>query len=103
MALSTEEAAVNTAAVAYIAAIEALYTALSYGDTVQFVPANIGNADAYNHERSGDDTAVTTDFSIRHTDTAFGDSEFPIQIPAGTNGSLVPLIWFVTNQANDLT
>jgi len=103
MALTTEEAAVNTAAAAYITAIEALIAAKSAGDPIHFAPANVGDSAIGNNERSNNDTAVTTDFTPRFVHEVIADGEFPIQIPAGPGGQLVPLVWFVTNQANDLS
>ena len=103
MALTTEEAAVNTAAVAYITAIEALNAAKSAGDVIHFVPSDLGDSAYKDNSRSNNDTAVTTTFSTRFAHEVIADGEFPIQIPAGQNGTLVPLVWFVTNQANDLT
>lgn len=103
MALTTEEAAVNTAATAYITAIEALIAAKFAGDPIHFVPSDIGDSAYGNNERSNNDTAVTTSFTTRFVHEVVGDGEFPIQIPAGPGGQLVPLVWFVTNQANDLS
>lgn len=103
MALTTEEAAVNTAAVAYITAVEALIAAESAGYVVHFVPADVGDSAFGDHSHSNNDTAVTTSYSTRFAYVMRGDGEFPIQIPAGNDGSLVPLVWFVTNQAGNLT
>lgn len=103
MALTTEEAAVNTAATAYITAIEALIAAKSAGNPVHFVPSDIGDSAFGNNARSNNDTAVTTSFSSRYVLEVVSDGEFPIQIPAGPGGQLVPLVWFVTNQANELS
>ena len=103
MALTTEEAAVNTALTAYFTAIEALIAAKSAGDVIHFVPSDLGDSALYDHSRSNNDTAVTTSFSQRVAHEVVADGEFPIQIAGGVNGSLVPLGWFVTNAANDLS
>lgn len=103
MALTTEEDAVNVAAVAYITAVEALIAAKTTGDVIHFVPSDLGDSAFGDHSHSNNDTTVTTSYSIRYAYVRRGDGEFPIQIPAGTNGALVPLVWFVTNQAGDLT
>lgn len=103
MALTTEEAAVNTAVASLITAIEALYAAKSAGETIHWVPANVGDSAIGNNARSNNDTAVTTDFTTRFVEEVAADGEFTIQIPAGPDGQLVPLAWFVTNAANDLS
>ncbi len=106
MALTTEEAAVNTAAIAYITKIEALYAAavvIGVGTTIQFVPVDVGDSALEDHEYSNNDTTVTTSFNTRVTHEVIAGGEFVIQIPGGNDGSLVPLVWMVTNQAEDLS
>lgn len=103
MALTTEEAAYNTAVIAAITALEALIAAKSAGNVIHFVPCDIGDSAYGNHARSNNDTAVTTSFTKRYAHEVVADGEFPIQIPTGNDGSLEPLFWFVTNQANDLS
>lgn len=103
MALTTEEAAVNTAATAYITAVEALIAAKSAQDIITFVPADIGDSADNDHSHSDNDTAVTTTFSTRVPYYVRANGEFPIQIVGGRDGSLVPLVWFVTNSADDLS
>lgn len=103
MALTTEEAAVNTAATAYITAIEALIAAKSSMDVVHFVPADLGDSSENDHSHSDNDTAVTTTFSTRVPYIVRANGEFPIQVPYGPDGHLVPLVWFVTNSADDLS
>lgn len=106
MALTTEEAAVNTAATAYITALEALWAAKVVspgpGAEVTFVPADVGDSAENDHSHSNNDTAVTTSFSLRVPVRVRGNGEFPIQI-VGQDGRLTPLVWFVTNSANDLS
>ena len=102
MALTATEAAVNAAAIAYITAVEAMFAAKSAGDTVHWTPANVGDSAINNNARSNNDTAVTTDFTTRFVEEVVADGEFTIQIPAGNDGSLVPVVWMVTNHNNDL-
>mgnify|MGYP001096077865 CR=1 FL=1 len=106
MALTTEEAAVNTAAIAYITAVEALWAAKvsspGPGAEVTFVPADIGDSAENDHSHSNNDTAVTTSYSVRVPVRVRGNGEFPIQI-TGHDGKLTPLVWLVTNSADELS
>ena len=104
MALSAEAAAVNTAVDGVITAIIAYSATLSAGDVIQFVAMDRGDSATNPDHRAAEGTGVvaptfSTRFSIEHVN----DGDFPIQIPAGPGGELVPLCWKVTNQGNDLT
>lgn len=103
MALSTEEAAVNAAATAYLATIEALIGAASANDIITFVPVDVSDSADNDHSHAATPGTETSTFSVRVPYYVRANGEYPIQIPAGHDGSLVPLVWFVTNSADDLS
>lgn len=103
MALTTEEAAYNTAVLAAVTALEDLIAAKSTGDVIQFTPVDIGDSAFGDNSHTNNDTAVDASLSQRIPYEVRGDGEFPIQVPAGRDGELIPLFMYVTNQAGDLS
>ena len=99
MALTTEEAAVNTAVDTLIAAWEAMVDAKTQGNQIQCVPIKIEQA-GLPHKRWGNDAgAIQWDFArkqifTRELTTA---DRFPISV------GIYPLFFKMTNAAGDLT
>lgn len=99
MALTTEEAAVNTAADAYIAALEAMYDAVSQGVTKMFVPIRMKQVGQPHERWANDGATLQWDFGSREivTREITTADRFPVSI--GEH----PIVWKVTNAAGDLT
>ena len=103
MALNAAEAAFNTAADVWKAAIKTYFDTLSAGDIVQLVAVDTGDTTLNDHSRTTTAAGAGVSFNkkviLEHVD----DGDYPIQIPFGPGGELVPLVWKVTNSAEDLT
>ena len=111
MALDALQAAVNTAAIAYLTAIRDMFasTASPYsaGDQVIWVaPDNSGDGNVNKSFRFSDATAsnVTASGSVKQITKTVADSEYPFRIGNPHGGSqLIPLVWFITNEDGDLS
>lgn len=108
---ATELNAVNAAALAYLTAVKALTDAGVAGNGVLFVPADLSLDAAAKPNQSERSSTVGTLAGTAGVWTSFNqvvatalvdDAKFPIQIPGGAGGQLVPLVWFVSNQARQL-
>jgi len=102
MALTATEALINVAALAYLAAVKANDDLLAAGAVVHWVPADRGDSSANPDMRSTTSAAVITTNTQRVVTEHINDGDFIIALPTST-GPITPLVWFVTNQANDLT
>jgi len=101
MALTVTQAAINTAADAYIAAVKADSDVLSAGDAQIFVGVDLGDTTIQDHQRTTTAAGADVSFSTKVAGEHVNDGDFPIQIPY--RGGLIPLVWKITNAAEDLT